>query len=336
MLTRLFQTMVKFREILILGAALWLVKLISINLVIPIAFALFWLGNFTLVTGWGLPRLKGRWKGLGILLVSTVMVTVVTNEQREDRWAVLRQTDPDTYLAELSKRSDSRWLRELEELRPEAYQAEIVRREREAEDAGHKTTQKVTQQETEETKVAQGAKTGVSELEDSVRTGLAEDDFYWDEDTSRYRAEIVKVVNRIAAENAKCPNPDPQSVMLSTSRSKPGAPVFFVTCGQGAGVFNLWFSPKDAASEREFRAVQPIARSAAAATCEQEARARAVHPSTVKFSRFVDMAYMTYDSGRARVTSKFTARNAFNLELTYVIDCLFEGDSLLEVNIYES
>ena len=58
--------------------------------VVLLAMLLFPLGIFTLLTGWIVPRFKGRWKGLGILFLSSFFfITAVTahNEQQEERWA---------------------------------------------------------------------------------------------------------------------------------------------------------------------------------------------------------------------------------------------------------
>jgi hypothetical protein len=163
-----------------------------------------------------------------------------------------------------------------------------------------------------------------------------EADFYWDDDTSRYKPEIIAVVNKIAAENRNCTTIDPSSVAKSSSRSKPGDPVFFVTCGSGADVFNVWFRPSDASGGQTFAAKEPLAKGAAVDACEAAARQAAIHPSTVSFSRVWDLAYMPHVSGRARVVSTFTAKNAFNLELQFRIDCLFDGPNMIETNISES
>lgn len=176
---------------------------------------------------------------------------------------------------------------------------------------------------------------GIDRSADGARV-FVEADFYWDDDTSRFKSDIVAVVNKIARENANCPNPDPSSVAKSASKSKPGAPVFFVTCGAGADVFNLWFSPTDATADKTFTAAQPLSQSAAVTACEEVAKAAATHPSTVDFSHFVDLAYFAHKSGTVRVSSTFTARNAMNLELEYDITCFFEGNRLVEHSITES
>lgn len=162
------------------------------------------------------------------------------------------------------------------------------------------------------------------------------EDFSWDKDTKRVKAAIVTVVNKIARDNANCTTIDTGSLSLSPSRSKPNDPVFFITCESGAEVFNVWFRPRDAKDATTFAAKTPLDRNAATGACERAAKDAATHPSTVSFSRVWDFAYMPHVSGRARVVSSFTARNAFNLELKYRIDCLFDGSSLIETLINET
>ena len=167
------------------------------------------------------------------------------------------------------------------------------------------------------------------------RRVFAEDDFYWDEDTSAFKPQIVAVVNRISRENVNCPDPDPQSVAKS-DRSSPTAPVFFVTCGSGMDVFNVWFSPDDADSEETLSAVLPPSQTSAVGACEQAAVNAASYPSTVRFSRVMSLSFQTFMNGNARVRSSFTAKNAFNLETEYDIVCFFTGSTMTELSIIEA
>jgi len=180
--------------------------------------------------------------------------------------------------------------------------------------------------------------TALREIERTKSGGriYVEDDFYWDKDTVQFKRQIVAVVNKIARENRNCDQIDTSSVAKSPSRSKPGDPVFFVTCGSGANVFNVWFKPTDTGAEPAFAAKEPLNKSTAVDACEVAAKRAAIHPSTVEFSRVWDLAYMPHVSGRARVVSTFTAKNALNLELKYRIDCLFDGPALIETSIEES
>lgn len=183
--------------------------------------------------------------------------------------------------------------------------------------------------------VPNSALRAIEQSTDGVRV-FVEDDFYWDEDTSKFKKQIMAVVNKIARENANCPDPDPGSIAKSSTKSKPNDPVFFVTCGAGADVFNVWFRPGDAADEKALAAVTPISQAAAVEACEAVARDAATHPSTVDFSRFMDLSYFAHKNGNVRVTSTFTAKNAFDLELKYEIACFFEGNRLVEHSITEA
>jgi hypothetical protein len=71
-------------------------------------------------------------------------------------------------------------------------------------------------------------------------------DFIWDDDTSKFKRQIVAVVNKIAQDRDGCSDLDTGSVALSPTRSKPGDPVFFVTCSPSGMPFNVWFRPTDA------------------------------------------------------------------------------------------
>lgn len=165
---------------------------------------------------------------------------------------------------------------------------------------------------------------------------FVEADFYWDDDTAKAKDQIVAVVNKIARENDNCPDPDPSSVAKSADKSKPGNPVFYVTCGSGADVFNIWFRPGDATDGTTFDAVRLLSKAAASEACEQVAKSAAAHPSTVDFSRVMDLSYFAHKNGNVRVTSSFTAKNAFDLELKYDIYCFFEGNRLVEQSITEA
>lgn len=160
-----------------------------------------------------------------------------------------------------------------------------------------------------------------------------EDDFIWDRDTGRYKPEITTIVNRIAQEHKGCSTIDTASVAQSPSRSKPGDPVFFVTCGTS---FNVYFRIADAKDVNAFTAPQAISQADAVLACERAAKSAAVHPSTVDFSRIMDVSYSARDDGWVSLDSSFTAKNGFNLKLKYRIRCLFDVDRMVESSIVEA
>lgn len=71
------------------------------------------------------------------------------------------------------------------------------------------------------------------------------EDFIFDNKTRPYKSILVAGVNRIHRENAGCKDIDPSSAYISGSRGSKSDPVFFVTCGKGAKVFNVFFSKSE-------------------------------------------------------------------------------------------
>ncbi len=165
---------------------------------------------------------------------------------------------------------------------------------------------------------------------------FTEEDFIWDKNTSPYKDIIVAAVNKIHRENSRCKEIDPSSAYLSGSKSSPGKPVFFVTCGSGAKAFNVWFSKDDLDSEKAFEAAKHIDKATAISLCETYARNAATHPSTVDFSRVMDLAINEHPNGRTTVNSTFTAKNSFNLEIKFRIRCLLDATGLIEAAVNEA
>jgi hypothetical protein len=124
-----------------------------------------------------------------------------------------------------------------------------------------------------------------------------ESDFYWDKDTSKYKKQIVTIVNKIAQEHDGCAELDTATVVLSPTKSKPKKPIFSVTCKPaGKNMFNVSFSPSD--TGKTFTAPASIAKADAILACEKAAKSAATHPSTVDFSRVMDVSFRA-DMGRA-------------------------------------
>ena len=83
-------------------------------------------------------------------------------------------------------------------------------------------------------------------------------------------------------------------------------------------------------------AVKHIDKNTAIQKCEEYAKNNATHPSTVDFSRFMDLAVTEHPNGNTTVISSFTAKNSYNLELKYNIRCLSNASGLFEANINEA
>lgn len=165
---------------------------------------------------------------------------------------------------------------------------------------------------------------------------FSEADFSFDKKTRPYKNIIIAGVNKIHRENSRCKNIDPSSAYISGSKGSKSNPVFFVTCGKGYKVFNVFFSKSDVEKDKKFRAKKHISKSRATNLCENYAKSNATHPSTVDFSRIMDLSVYETPNGRTRVTSTFTAKNSFNLELKHKISCLLDSGGLIEASINEA
>lgn len=161
-------------------------------------------------------------------------------------------------------------------------------------------------------------------------------DFVWDKKTSLHKKTIIAGVNKVHRENSRCKTIDPGSAYISSSKGSPSDPVFYVTCGTGAGVFNAFFSKSEIEKSTTLAAAKHIDRSRAINLCESYAKSKANHPSTFSFSRVMDLAVNEHPNGRTTLTSSFKAKNSFNLELKHNIRCLLDANGLIEANISEA
>ena len=162
--------------------------------------------------------------------------------------------------------------------------------------------------------------------------------FYWDADTKNHKELIIKVVNRLHREDARCRDTiHPGTASKSLSRSKAAnRPVFFVHCGEGTEIVTVYFDGASADNEAPLQAPVHADQSAAVQACEDYVKSRALHPATVIFSRFFDLAVSEHPNGRTTVLSVFTAKNSLDLEFKYTVRCLLDQSGLIEGNINEA
>ena len=165
---------------------------------------------------------------------------------------------------------------------------------------------------------------------------FSEKDFDFDADTRPYRDIIIAGVNKAHREDQRCKKIDTGTADISQSRGSPADPVFYVTCGEGVNVVNVFFSKSEIEKDKTLRAPQHVSRSSAIDACEQYAKQSATHPSTVKFSRIMDLAVTEHPNGRTTVISSFTAKNSFNLEEKFEIHCLMDATGLFEAEITQA
>ncbi len=168
----------------------------------------------------------------------------------------------------------------------------------------------------------------------SGKRQYVEADFYWDDDTKPYKAQLVAGVNRVIRENSRCQSVDTGTLSLSGNRGTKANPVFFITCDYNGTPFNVWFSPEQATDKgHSFAAARNISQGDALVACQDAAKAAATNPQTVNFSVFMDVAFVPYPNGNSRLLSTFSAKNSFGVESKFRIQCFFEGASLTERSI---
>lgn len=165
---------------------------------------------------------------------------------------------------------------------------------------------------------------------------FVEADFIWDSRTIPHKKVIIAGVNKVHRENARCKQIDPGSAYISKDRSTAADPVFFVTCGSGAGVFNAYFSRSEVSQDVKLSEKAHIGKARAISLCEARVKSQATHPSTVDFSRIMGTAVHEHPNGRTSVTTSFTAKNSYNLELKYNVRCLLDSSGLIEANLSEA
>lgn len=122
-------------ELFALGYALHFLQQKYASAQTAVAMLLFCVFTFTLITGKGFPHFRHRGKALLFLVVAgffSLQGAVMFDEQREVRWAGLRESDPAAYLTELREVDADRWFAELRELDPDAHAAEATSRAEQA------------------------------------------------------------------------------------------------------------------------------------------------------------------------------------------------------------
>ena len=138
-------------------------------------------------------------------------------------------------------------------------------------------------------------------------------------------------MNKIYNERSGCDEINTFSIVREKTKSKD--PAFSVMCNGKPG-FEVKFKLSDA--NKTFSDPVAISKKAAIEACEKVAKSKAKHPSTVDFSKFMSASFKDFPDGSAVLRSKFRAKNALNLELSYDIFCKFEENNLIEAEITES
>ena len=166
---------------------------------------------------------------------------------------------------------------------------------------------------------------------------FVESDFIWDKVAlpAKYKDVVIPLVNRIHQQDDRCKESlDPTSVSLAGPESKPGAPVFYVTCGHFPTAANVYFRPEDLQGGTAFAAPTYYSdQSQARAMCRDYAKRNTMNPATVDFNWSAPIEQLP--DGRTVVTIKFTAKNSFGVPARLAAECTFNATSMIDGRVYE-
>ena len=153
---------------------------------------------------------------------------------------------------------------------------------------------------------------------------ISEADFYFDKHTTPYKEQIIATVKRLQREHSGCRDISPGSVAKSSSKGSAADPVFFVMCGKGSNITNVFFSKSDMDKQASIVAKKHYGETKSIYQCKDAAIARASNPSTVDFSTLLNAATKEIGGGKTIVQSSFTAKNSYGMELKYDIQCIVD------------
>lgn len=160
----------------------------------------------------------------------------------------------------------------------------------------------------------------------------AASDIEWPEGSSRYRSQVLTIINRIRREDQRCEAIVTDQLMVETDQ---GTPQFHIPCDGAEDMVSISFSPWDAARGRSFRMAlrdrpvptTPIGKVDAINACEERMKQELLDPS-IDFDSFTSTVFSTNDA-LARVTIDMTFTNAFGQPIRSRAECTFEGEQLL-------
>lgn len=152
-----------------------------------------------------------------------------------------------------------------------------------------------------------------------------------DERDEPYRAELVRMVEKIERENSRCARAG--SVTRSISQGTPSDPAWFATCTDRKGTaFDVFFSRSDIKSGKSMAAAPHVAKSVAIERCKKHALSISTQTKKTGFA-WSEPNIQEYPDGRTRVTTSFKTKNASGREEKLGISCLMDAGALFEASI---
>ena len=147
----------------------------------------------------------------------------------------------------------------------------------------------------------------------------------------QYTKELEAAI-KLQAKNPRCAVV--QYGDVSSSKSRPGAPVFFVNCdGHDGSTFNTWYTMDDI-QKGQAKTVANLSADDVRAKCFRAIKGKLSQPSTFS-PHLTDYAVRNLNNGRSQARIGFTAENMLGNELDYVAHCLVGPNTPAEVTIQE-
>lgn len=75
---------------------------------------------------------------------------------------------------------------------------------------------------------------------------FTESDFHWDKEMIPYKEILINQVNMMQYNKKICRDMDTGTLTMSNTKGTKDDPVFFITCGKGAEMQNIYFSKSTA------------------------------------------------------------------------------------------
>lgn len=151
-----------------------------------------------------------------------------------------------------------------------------------------------------------------------------EKDIYWDKHTKPYKSMLVKYLNKLHASNPECAIMDPGTVSMSQSKGTKTNPMFFVMCGKGSTLHNVFFSKSDIEKGNLAKTPKAISESIAIKQCSNKIKSTASVPSSVNIHQLMGKAYKAHANGNASILLDFDAKNKLGNTLEYQARCVIQ------------
>lgn len=100
-------------------------------------------------------------------------------------------------------------------------------------------------------------------------------------------------------------------------------------------MYNIFFDRADLASQSPLRGALPYDERLSRDLCEKKIRKIAEHPSTVDIHSFTGYGTKVFPNGARDVRQDFSAKNSYNLEITYTALCTVFPDGKLDFRAWE-